>query len=44
VRYVIDVLAVIGALWIAGTLFFAVSDTIKGNQIEREMGDDGGRG
>jgi hypothetical protein len=34
-RYVIDVLAVIGALWIAGTVFFAVSDTIKGNQIER---------
>jgi hypothetical protein len=42
-RYVIDVLAVIGALWIAGTVFFAVSDTIKGNQIECEMGNDGGR-
>ena len=32
---VIDILAVIGALWIALTVFFAASDTIKDNQEVR---------
>jgi hypothetical protein len=31
-----DIFAVVGLLWLLGTLFFALSDNIKNRQAERE--------
>jgi hypothetical protein len=36
-RYVVDFLAIIGALWIVLSVFFAFSDSAKGRQIKREF-------